>query len=383
MSKLYYTSSFIRNRKFDRLEDVVEFIEPSDIILIFDTNVVIEYRKYYHNPVQFTSRIEYLKSLRNLVKTIQNYNLEVNASFGVEESCRETLDFSLNLSKLKQTQQAVIDMFYTDYAAFDKHLTQRQYFGDEIKLKNEYISSKLNCLKQKSTFQHLLVVSYLVMLKTVELYYKIQFNEVDKIQAFKLLLDFMRDEIDANLGMSANYAIHLFGGGKGFKSLWKKKGSSIEKKLHNIFNASIDIICPVIANKTQQMFGEIGERKLTPVFVTGDKVLSDLHSLQVTNFIFSNNPYINEKSFTPEGTIYDIKYELLNWSEEEYEIINSWNGEMNLLTARKTFNKSKDTLHLLPLVKPLEEKVISILETFSKPVDSVDKKVKVSNVISL
>ena len=364
MSKIFYTSSYIDSKKFTDLEDLFSHIPPSELILIFDTNVVIGYRQYFFNPTMFTQpdRKEYLKSLRNLFKKIEQYDLVVNASFGVEESCRELFDFSINEEKLEQTHLTIKQMLHSGITAFDNHLTTRQYFGEEIKLKTNFPSSKIDCLKQKSTFQHLLIVSYISLLKIIELFYSIQIGKIERLDAIKILVEFMRKEVDLLSGMHLHYAVHLFGGALGYRDIWNKKSAkTIERKLHNIFNASIDIICPLIAGKTQQLFEETGTKKLIPVFVSGDKILSDLHSHRNIKMIFEENPSLVQETYTPEAILYDFQYEILNWSEEEYESINEIIRNANKMSIEGFINAPKTALEFLPLAEELENKVLNLI----------------------
>jgi hypothetical protein len=365
LTKLFYTSSYIDSKKFTDLEDLFSYIEPSEMILIFDTNVVIGYRQYFFNPTQFTQNHdtkEYLKSMRNLVKKIEKFNLEVNASFGVEESCRELYDFSINSKKLEQTRTTVKRMLHEGISDFDNHLTTRQYFGEEIKLKTEFPSSKLECLMQESTFQHLLIVSYISMLKVVELHYLLQAGIIKKLEAYKTFVEFMRSELDVLSGMHTHYAAHLFGGALNYSELWKKKkAKNNEKKLHNIFNASIDVICPVIAGKTQQIYDKIGSKKLIPVFVSGDKLLSDLHSRRNIKVIFEENPSLVQKNFTSEFVFHDYHLEILNWTEEEYKSIQEINDNANR-PSNVLINEPKKAIQFLPLVKELENKALNLMK---------------------
>jgi hypothetical protein len=367
MSKLYFTSSFLPSGiqgKFMDLEEVFEYFKSDDIILIFDTNVVIEYRNYYFNPSSFTlnkDRVEFLKSLRSLVKKIHTYNLEVNASFGVEESSREPESFEINLAKAKQTRETVLDMFYTSYSAFDRHFSEPQYFGKEIRLNSDYLTSKIDCLNVPSIFQHLLIISYLMLLKIVDLYFEYTSKSKTNIEAFKEFIDFMTNDVDITGGMHFNYAVHLFGGAPKFQTLWKKKGKTKEKKLHDIFNASIDLITPTIADKTQSIYDEIGERKLSPVFVTGDIVLADLLSLQKVLINFNDDHEIVTKSYMPQITYCEFMSEKLNWTADEYEIIKSYNFKVSkerLEGFEKIENKGVTAFHLIPKVKALEDKVM-------------------------
>lgn len=367
MSKLYFTSSYIDNKIFTDLEDLFLFFHPSEIQLIFDTNVVIEYRQYYFNPTQFTKkdRKEYLKSLRNLFKKIEQHDLEVNASFGVEESCRELYDFSINKEKLDQTHHVLKQMLQSGITAFDNHLTTRYYFGEEVKLKSEYPSSKLNCLNQKSTFQHLLILSYLTLLKIIELFYSIQEGKIEKLDAYKEVHDFMLKNLNVYSGMHDHYALYLFGGAIGYKDIWKKKnGKTNEQKLHNVFNASIDLICPILAGKMQQIYEKKGTKKLIPVFVSGDKILSELHSHRNIKVLYEQNPSLVEMTYAPEGINYHIKREILNWSDYEVEAIGEIRYNSSLIVMSKNRNQSepnKTALEFLTLVPGAEFKVLNLM----------------------
>lgn len=363
MSELYFTSAFLPANvqgKFRKLEDVFNHFDPDDIILIFDTNVVIEFRNYYFNPTSFTSRndrVTFLKDLRNLVKGIHKYNLEVNASFGVEESSREPESFELNMPKLNQTRDAVIDMFYTDASAFDRHFIDPQNFGEEIKFNSQYSLSKIECLYVPSTFQHLLIISYLLLLKIVDLYFDVNSGSKDKLVAFEEFVNFMQNDVDLSGGMHLNYAVHLFGRAPKFQTLWKKKAKTREQKLHNIFNASIDLITPTIADKMQNVYDQVGDRKLLPVFVTSDNILSDLYSLQKVLLVFDETPGLVSKNYMPQFTYYEFLEQKLEWTNDEYNKIKelSLSGSQDRLD--RATNKGRDAFNLIPLVKELEDKV--------------------------
>ncbi|MES2398083.1 MAG: hypothetical protein V4549_18865 [Bacteroidota bacterium] len=354
MSQLFFTSSLLSDDRFLSFEELFKKVQPSEIILIFDTNIVIDFREFYFNPKEFSKDLKFREtyfSARYLVEQIDRYDLEINAAFGIEESSRSIKDFSLNLQKAQQTSRALKDLFSMNIEKLDNHINKGS--AENLIINNEeFPNTKIECLKETSTFQGLLIISYLASLKIYELTIRIEKKEKTHLGAMTEFLKFLDEEVDAISATFISYAFHIFGGFQELKPLiFSKEKKNLNKRLHKIFNGAIDLIFPNITDKSQLAYSNsLINTELIPVFVTRDKYISVLHSMLNTKVRFENetlhDPQLKEVSYK------FIK--MTNWNQTEKEIIESVIRQISIKRLSNSFSGQKSALPLLNKVEYYE-----------------------------
>lgn len=356
MSQLYFTSSLIPNERFLSLEQLFEHIDPKDALFVFDTNLVVYYRELYLNSKKFIANennknIYY--SIRYLIEQISRYDLEINASIGVEESCRSKENFKLNIDKVNQTHKAIMAMFAMDINAFDEHI-KKEIVEEGIINDGEFTNSKITSLKETSSFQNMLTISYLASLKIFVLQNQIENNNITPTKAYLEFLDFMMEEVDCVIGTAQMFALHLFGGVNEFKLMLMAKGKATkEEKLHKLFNGAVDLIYPYIVNKAQELYPIPHKpEKLIPVLITADRRLATLHSLINTKLIFET---ANEKgvNYNPELTEIGF-HDKMNWTDADMNLFKERTIKDLSHRLESAMSGAKTATHLLPLVEQYE-----------------------------
>lgn len=362
MSQLYFTSSLISSQRFLSLEQLFEHIEPKDALFVFDTNLVVYYKELFLNSKKFISNennknIYY--SIRYLIEQISRYDLEINASIGVEECCRSKNDFKLNLDKVNQTHRAIMSMFKMDINSLDEYI-KKEISEDVIMTDGEYSLSKIASLKEVSSFQNLVTISYLASLKIFTLQNKIEENQLTPTNAHLEFLDFMMVEVDCIAGTILMYALHLFGGVNEFKLMLMAKGKvSKEEKLHKLFNGAIDLIFPYIVNKAQELYPIPHQtKKIIPVLVTADRRLATLHSLLNTKLILESNTE-GGVNYNPE--LIEIGYYgKMIWTDADFNLFKERTQKDLAHRLESAMSTGKTAIHLLPLIEQYENEVINL-----------------------
>lgn len=348
---IYFSSTYIENRAFQTLEELFKYVAPKDVALVFDTNVVVYYRDFYLAPKLFVERNKdngISAVVRYLIEQIIRYDLKVNASLGVDESSRSKVNFSLIEEKVQQTHHALMFLLHLNNKDIDLFIKLKNA-EEPIKSKGEYPDSMLDFLKEEAPYQHFLIVSYLVSLKIVLLYNKLQRREITNREAFVGLCDFMKKDIDCMIGILQVYALYLFGGDSTFKGIIFPKGSGgLNEKYHKIFNGAIDFVLPTIAN----MVSRYQYPNLIPVFVSIDRRISKLHSLSCAKMILQTNNSINyselSEFYFPSN---------LNWTEEDKIVINQIFMDNYRERFINSYGKIRTSIHLLDLVEYYEKEI--------------------------
>jgi hypothetical protein len=349
MSQIYFTSSTISSKQFLSIEQLIEHLGHQNILLCFDTNVVVYFRDMFLNPLEFIEKHKDISnSVRYLVEQIDRYDLQVDARFGVEESSRNINDFSINQEKHQQTHEAVSELFKMNMDKLDIHIKKGGVFNP-IKNNTERKNSKIASLNQRSSFQNLLIISYVLSLKTRILFAQVENKTLSELEAMKAFCLFMTNEVDCVSATSYLYALHLFGKVEDFKGiLINKKNSSFGTKLHQIFNGAIDLIFSTMINHLPSL--EKKYENLTPILVTFDKRLSTIHSLLTSRIIINNvnssfNPVLTELTF----------FDKMKWSEKELSIFKELviDDSVHRFISQKT--KGESASYLIPLVEKYEK----------------------------
>ena len=362
MAQLYFTSSLIPNKLFLSLEELFEHIKHQEILLVFDTNIVVYYRDFFLNSNKFiTSNKSTYYSIRYLVEQISRYDLEVNGTFGVEESSRSKSDFKLNMEKVYQTHRAVMSILAMNIDSFDKFIKE-DFSEDEIKTNKDYPFSKIDSLKEESSFQNLHIISYLAALKIFILKNQIEENTITPSEAYLFFLDFVIEEVDCIAATINQYALHLFGGVDFFKLILMPKGNiSIEETLDQLFTGAIDLVYPTIVNKSQDLYPIPNKlEKMIPVLVTADRRLATLHSRINTKFILETSSIKDGINYNPELTEI-VFYEKTKWSKADLKLFNDRLTKDIEHRFISSISEGKTATHLLPLVEKYEQEVITIV----------------------
>lgn len=362
MSSLYFTSSYLKSEALNTLEQLFIHFDPKDVLLVFDTNLVVDFRDFYCSPQSFKSqRQEPYFAIRYLVEQIDRYQLEVNANYGIDESSRTLDGFRFLTDKYKQTYSALMDLLYNGIDYFDEHL-KRNNIIEPIKDNSSKKLSKLEALCQNPLYQHPLIACYLSSLKTFELKLQMDRSIIDKKEALETYLDFVINEIDCLGGTSLNYAYHIFGGADYLnRLLFIKKLTSSSKAdiIHQIFNGSIDLIFPYLVNQANS-FPEFKGRYSTPVFVTRDERIAEIHSFHNTIGILA---YDEKSIYNPEliESTFSVKHNL-SWSKKEIEYFNSimFNDQFRIYSKKISPDGEKKD-HLLLKVTELEKQVLELI----------------------
>ena len=356
MSQLYLTSSLIPNIKLLSFEELFKYTKPEDILLVFDTNLVIYYREFYLNSEKFIGdhgKNDIYLILRYFIEQIERYNLIVNASIGVDESSRSKKDCNLILEKVEQTHEAIMNLFAMDITKFDTYVKQKLVIEPIID-RSKLTTSKVGCLSQKSMFQNLLIVSYAAALKLYILQTRIDKKTLTPRDAYIEFHEFMTIEVNCTMGTISLFALHLFGGVDKFKSMiFAKSSASVEEKIHQLYNGAIDLIYPYIVNRVQNLFPPLGSnKKLIPILVTMDKKMATLHSLINTKVIFESND--SKPNFNPE--LIEIKFiDKMSWNDDDLKHFKSLFLK-DIYRVEKNISKTgREVKHLLPVVAKYEK----------------------------
>jgi hypothetical protein len=362
MSRLYFTSSYLKSKALSTLDELFLHFKPEDVLLVFDTNLIVDFRDFYCNPQLFKSqRQDPYFAMRYLVEQIDRYQLEVNASFGIEESSRTLNDFSILPDKYKQTYNALMTLLYNGVNYLDDH-SKRNVIIEPIKDNSIKALSKIESLKQTSIFQHLLIMGYLSSLKIVELKILMDIGRIGREEAYVQYLDFVMNDINCASGISLNYAYHIFGGASYLNRLLfiKKIGSSSKEEIiHQIFNGSIDLIFPYLVDKGHLLPAYEGKYS-TPVFVTRDERIAEIHSFHNTRMIINNN---GTSIYNPEviENTFSLKHNL-SWTMKEVERFNSIiSDDMFRVLFKGTSPEGEKKDHLLTKVPEMEESVLKLI----------------------
>lgn len=344
------------DERFLSLEQLFKVISPSEIILIFDTNIVIDFRDFYFNAKTFSTNPKFQGtyfSVRYLVEQIERYDLELGAQFALEESSRSLRDFKLNYPKAQQTNNALKNLFSMNIEKFDKHieqnLTEQQIIATE-----DFPDSKIECLKTESTFQDLLILSYIAALKMYDLMMTIEKNQMTHLQAMLQFITFLDEEINVFGAAFIGYAFNIFGGYSELKPLiFSTEKKNKNKRLHKIFNGAIDLVFPNIADKSQSMYmGPQYNSNLIPVFVTRDKYISILHSILNTVEKFDDSA-VDHKTIVKVAS-YKYIYKTV-WKPNEIEILEHRLHEINLKRELKAIHGPRSAIHLIEKIKSFED----------------------------
>jgi hypothetical protein len=360
MAQLYFTSSEIPSKQFLSLEELFTMVPPQEILLVFDTNIVVYYRDFFLNPRHFvTNKPEVFKSIEYLVDSIHFYDLEVNSSIGNDESSRSKLDFSISREKARQTRDVMQMMFSMTKHSLNYH-TESYFKLEPVFISQELSDSKVLCLKQESTFSGILTLSYACVLKIFLLFCDLESGKIDRRKAYLDFLNFAMEEADGVAVLILSFAYHLFGGVNAFRSMLFAKGKALPKeKLHQLFNGALDLIYPYVVNRAQDFFPIPNKSEaLIPILVTGDRRLSILHSICNKRYLVDQDKVLMTE--LPLAQLDFFAGEKTKWTTEDKAAFKIRTAKDIKKRYASATGPHKSTEHLYPIIEKLETQVWNI-----------------------
>ncbi len=356
---LYFTSTYLPNKVYSTLEDVFKEIPSKNVLLVFDSNIVIYYRDFYLNPKSYSeskdeNRKSIYKNLRYLSQSIFEYNLNVNATLGVDESSRNNSNFKINKEKQLQTHNILTELLYLNFKKFDKFI-QNKKVEEPIKNVDEFPNSMYDRLDSECFYIDHLIFGYLTSLQIQILLKEIQ-NGKNKLTAMFELIDFMIT-LDCFAVIFFNLGLHLFGDKEDklkFRKILFKNNKNILRKT---FNGTIDLILPTLVNHIPNYLHKLSKSQAIPVFVTFDSRISKLHSLMRAKVIIQNNSF----NFNYEPELVKIDYSSnLKWTQNELDEI--YRRVQLYMIQRVQKERKINSYHLKEIVKNYESKFINLVK---------------------
>ena len=286
--------------------------------------------------------------------TIQQYDLDVNASLGVDESSRLKSNYHLDVKKADQTGAIMMYLFHLDIKLWESFINQKQS-ERSIKSTDEYPESLIPYINTLLEDNHITIATYLTSLKFIIIYSSYKNGEISPINAILELCRFMREEINCMIGIMKIIGIHAFGGDSYFnKIIMPNMNLPSNERLHRIFNGAIDLAYPTIMHhavryQSHLKTGDI--KRLIPVFVSADRRLSKLYSLCQLHLIVDNQAPIN---YCGEAVSYGYNSKL-SWSSAELDaIIKAYPSDYSKIGFD---NKPRIMNNVMSLIEEYEEKV--------------------------
>lgn len=299
--------------KIESIEDLINKLEPEVIQLHLDSNICIYLREFYREPSKTVSDAVLWNELKNLLKHIKQYDIEVDLTLGVEESCRNLDNFEINKDKVKEALNNIGALFDMDFLQIIEHSKLIQ-FSEPAKDTSQRQSSKMASLNQPSSFQNLMFLSYACLLKL----YLIYNDTTEPSNSKKMInyLDFLSNDVDLMSVAHISYGNLLLSGYPGAKDLIHPRKKTIEHIIHGIWNASIDLSFPTLVS------GALISDKKVSVFVTRDELLWKIFDSMKLRFMFTNG----DKSVHPP--MMELDYSNFKWSEDEIDEIHKYHNKI-------------------------------------------------------
>lgn len=344
----FYYSSLFFDKQINSLRDLSQY---ENVTLILDTNTCVYLRDFYDTPNYFVeSHSSIMPDFLNFLGEIQRYNFNIEIGLGIDESCRNLEDFSLNQPKKEAMLNSVTSMLSVDIES----LINRNYYGDinQIKDSTRKTNSKISSLNQDSAFSGLNIPSYACMLKIYTLNEEVKKERLSKLDSMKKIIRFMDEEIDLVGATVLSFALNYFGENPDFRKILKKKAKNKEAVLHNIWNAALDICFPILVSSCFSNDNGI------PVLVTSDKGLNSLtNSLKLESVFTSNGKITND----PQLTSFEEKN--TTWTNEELlEIENIINNlQIRRLLKLSKIEKSDEAIEkMMKIIADLEKQILEL-----------------------
>ncbi|OKA27497.1 hypothetical protein [Bacillus cereus] len=242
--KFRYSSMYIRE-DIGSIGELVEILNPSAIQLQLDTNICIYLREFYRTPSQTIVNKVLWDELKKFFMHIEQYNVSIDYSLGVEESCRNLNNFKINYEKLDETVDILSDLFKMDFLQIIEHSKLIQ-FSEPVKDKSKRKSSKAESLEQESSFQNLVILSYACLLKLYLIYNDV--TESSNVKKMINYIDFLSNEINIMSLTHVVYGNLLLSGHPNAVSLIHSSKKTIPHFIHGIWNAALDLTLPTLVS---------------------------------------------------------------------------------------------------------------------------------------
>lgn len=301
--KVFYQSQFLY-KEFNSLREIVSEYDRYGFKLIFDTNLCIYLRDLYLNPLNTINRLgDIWPILDEIIFTIKHYNLDYDYVFGLDESCRNKSDYSLNINKAMQTLIAIESILQCDYFSLKEYINSNSLIPP-IKDNTDLAENKSIYYKSDTVFGEQQRINYPALLKIFLIDQKSS-TDFEKIIEFLSYYDETIDLVCPNL---FKFAYMYFGRNKSVKKMLHPKRKSKGQVLHGIWNCATDISIYHLTNQ------EIENNKLIPIFVTFDEGLYTLNKSSKVRIVFAEGSNFS-KTLPPLVEI-DLS-EPTNWSKRE------------------------------------------------------------------
>ncbi|SDZ07431.1 hypothetical protein [Bacillus sp. 166amftsu] len=310
--KFRYSSMYIRE-EFKSIEELTRILNPSVIQLQLDTNICIYIRDFYRQPSKTISNEVLWNELKKLLMHIEQYDIEVDYSLGVEESCRNLNNFAINQEKLNETINILRNLFNMDFIQIIEHGKLIQ-FSEPVRDKSERQPSKVASLEQQSSFQNLMMLSYACLLKLYLIYN--DRTETSKVQKMIDYMDFLSNEVDL---MSLTHIIYgnlLLSGHPKARKLIHPSKKTIPHFIHGIWNAALDLTLPTLVSQ------KFMSAKKVPVFVTGDELLWLIFDSMKMKYMFSDG---DESAHPP---FIETDFSKFKWNIDEIKQIQNHHNKI-------------------------------------------------------
>lgn len=307
--KILYSSMFIEGQ-VGSFEELVCKIQPEKIQLYLDTNICVNLRDFYREPNSIVKRTDSTwDELRTFLRNVEQYNLLVNYSLGVEEACRNLNNFEINKDKLNEMLNHIGSLFSMDYLQMIEHSKLVKYKPPTKDITTRQ-SSKLNSLSEVSRFQNLLYLNYACLLKLF-----ILANEnIWKSRIHQMLeyMDFLDRDIDVISVAALIFGYHYFSDNSKIKRMVHPSKKNVEFKIHALWNAAIDLTLPTLVSINFAKDGTV------PVFVTSDERLWTIfNSMKIRMLVTGGNGF----DLPP---IMEADLSTINWTDEEFKITDEY-----------------------------------------------------------
>ncbi|MBE7148919.1 hypothetical protein MN093_14435 [Bacillus mycoides] len=349
--KFRYSSMYVRE-DIESIEELVKILNPSIIQLQLDANICIYLREFYRTPSKTIVDEVLWHELKAFFMYIEQYNVAIDYSLGVEESCRNLNDFKINYEKLDETIDILRDLFKMDFLQKIEH-SKLIRFSEPVKDKSKRKSSKAESLEQESSFQNLIILSYACLLKL----YLIYNDEIESSNVKKMInyMDFLSNEINIISGTHIIYGNLLLSGHPKAARLIHSNKKTIPHFIHGIWNAALDLTLPTLVSR------KFSSAKKVPVFVTRDELLWLIFDSMKMKYVFSAGENFVHPPFI------EIDFSKCNWTMDEIEQINKHYSKIqekrlyNFMIQNESVEERLDKLRGLCLV--LENDVKEFLST--------------------
>lgn len=318
--KIYYSSMYI-SEEINSFDELISKIEPEKIQLYLDTNICAYLRDFYREPNLIVRTTDGTwDELKVFLKNVEEHDLLIDYSLGVEEACRNLNNFEVNYEKVNEMVNHVSSLFDMDYLQVIEHskLIKNQ---PPIKDNTTRQASKMDSLMEASRFQNLLYVNYACLLKLFIL--GNESNEKNRVDKMMEYMDFLDRDINLISVAPLIFGYHYFSDNSKIKRMVHPKNKSVEHKIHALWNAAIDLTFPTLVSRNFAKDGTI------PVFVTSDERLWIIFNSMKIRVLFTDNTKID----TPP--IMEMDISSTNWGETELSVVNNYFSQIQ----KKRINK--------------------------------------------